>query len=367
MTPQFPSAVDRASLHQVLVVDDEDIVLVALRETLARQGYRVVATSSPLEARDLLRRQAFAVILTDHQMPEMTGLELLAQARELQPDATRILITAVLNLATVIDSINKGEVYRFIIKPWLREELLVTVGNAVQRYELICKNNVLQATMLSMNAQLVRLNEELAHQVGEATRGNQRLAADCQALSQNLLRAIELALKPLASSHPAMAQRAARVHHLCRAMASSLALPVDQQRALEVAAWLHDLGLVGLPPEVVNSWEQSSDTLTETQQRLIQRHPILGQELAAFTEPLADVGPAIRAHHEHCDGSGYPDGIAGESIPWLGRLLAVAVAYVTEAGDPGTASKTLRQGAGSRFDPRAVEALLRILPESRTL
>ena len=134
------------SPHQILVVDDEEIVLVALRETLVRQGYRVVATSNALEATELLRQQAFAVILTDHQMPVLTGLEFLAQVKEIQPEATRILITAVLNLSTVIDAINKGEIYRFIVKPWLREELLATVKNAVQRYELIWRNRYVVRT-----------------------------------------------------------------------------------------------------------------------------------------------------------------------------------------------------------------------------
>ena len=351
------------SPHQILVVDDEEIVLVALRETLVRQGYRVVATSNALEATELLRQQAFAVILTDHQMPEMTGLELLAQARALQPDATRILITAVLNLTTIIDSINKGEVYRFIIKPWLREELLVTVTNAVQRYELICKNNVLQATLLSMNQQLVRLNEELKQQVGAATGENQRLTRTNQALGQNLFRAIELCFKSVETSHPAMTRRARRVHLLCRAMAACLSLPAEQQQALEMAGWLHDFGLIGLPPEMVRKWEETSQSLAAAEEKSIQRHPILGQEMASFPEPFHEVGLAIRAHHEHFDGTGYPDGLAGERIPWLGRLLAVAVACATGSGGSDATLEAIRQGSGTRFDPKAVEALVRALPE----
>jgi len=354
----------RPSLHQILVVDDEEIVLVALRETLLRQGYCVVATSSAVEAMALLRQQAFAVILTDHQMPEMTGLELLAQARELQPDATRILITAVLNLTTIIDSINKGEVYRFINKPWLREELLATVTNAVQRYELICKNNVLQATLLSMNERLVRLNQDLKQQVGEATRENQRLTAAHQALGHNFLGTLALCLKTVEMSHPAMARRARRVHALCRALAARWALPADQQQALEMAAWLHDLGLVGVPPEVVNKWEQAPQSLTASEQASIRRHPILGQELASFTEPFQEVGSAIRAHHEHFDGTGYPDGLAGEQIPWLGRLLAVAAAYATGAGGSDATLEAIRQGSGTRFDPKAVDTLVQALPKS---
>ena len=96
--------------HRLLVVDDEDIVLVALRETLRRERYDVVATSDATAALEELRKREFSVIISDQCMPAMTGLELLAQAREIQPNATRILITAVLRLDPVIDAINKGEI-----------------------------------------------------------------------------------------------------------------------------------------------------------------------------------------------------------------------------------------------------------------
>jgi len=111
----------------ILIVDDEEIVLMALRDTLAREGYNVVASPHAIHALSVLKEQKFSVVITDQQMPMVTGLEFLAQVREIQPDATRILITAVLSLSTVIDAINKGEIYRFIVKPWLREELLATV------------------------------------------------------------------------------------------------------------------------------------------------------------------------------------------------------------------------------------------------
>ena len=112
-----------------------------------------------------LRRRKFSVIISDQLMPEITGLELLAQARSIQPFATRVLATAVLNLDTVIAAINKGEIFRFIIKPWLHEEFIATVKNASQRYQLICQNAHLQAATQSMNAQLVDLNRSLEQQL----------------------------------------------------------------------------------------------------------------------------------------------------------------------------------------------------------
>lgn len=119
---------------QILVVDDEEIVLVALRDSLRQMGHHVETALTVAEGLRRLRQQSYAVVFTDHQMPQLTGLEFLAQVRELQPDASRILITAVLNLGTVIDAINRAEVLRFLIKPWRREALEETVTAALQRH-----------------------------------------------------------------------------------------------------------------------------------------------------------------------------------------------------------------------------------------
>jgi DNA-binding NtrC family response regulator len=161
--------------HPILIVDDEEIVLVALRDTLAREGYKVVASPHAVHALSALKEREFSVVLTDQQMPMVTGLEFLSQVKEIQPDATRILITAVLSLSTVIDAINKGEIYRFVVKPWLREELLATVKNAVQRYDLIRHNAQLHAATVAMNDRLTHLNQALEDEVAKVAEQNQRL------------------------------------------------------------------------------------------------------------------------------------------------------------------------------------------------
>ena len=247
----------------------------------------------------------------------MTGLEFLAQAKELQPNATRILITAVLSLGTVIDAINKGEVYRFIVKPWLREELLVTIRNAAQRYELICRNAALHAEAVALNDRLRQL----------ATQCQNRQLTLNQTLHKNLDRSILLCLKTMETFFPLLGQQARRVFGLCQAMGHDLGLPRDQRRILEISSRLYDIGLVGVPRELIRKWQQTPEMLSDEEQAIIQLHPALGQDLASFGADLEAVGATIRAHHERFDGQGYPDQLSGEQIPWLARLLAVAVAF----------------------------------------
>jgi DNA-binding NtrC family response regulator len=155
--------------HRVLIVDDEEIVLLALREMLRRSGHTVVVASTPQQALEELKAGEFAVLMTDHNMPVMTGLQLIAQARTLQPDITCILITAVLNLDTVINAINHGEIYRFIVKPWLREELLGAVRSGIARYDLILRQRKLMKEMQGANERLARRNRELEEQIEHLT------------------------------------------------------------------------------------------------------------------------------------------------------------------------------------------------------
>jgi response regulator RpfG family c-di-GMP phosphodiesterase len=351
-------------LHHILVVDDEEIVLVALRETLRREGYQVTTTTDALQALDLVKKDQFAVVITDQMMPALSGLEFLAQVKEIQPDATRILITAVLSLSTVIDAINKGEIYRFIVKPWLREELLVTVQNAVQRYEMILRNAVLQAATLSMNEKLIKLNKSLEDRVKRDAEQNQKLADLNAALKVNLGHSVELCLNVMQTFYPMLGTRARAAYAICLAMGENLGLSAEEQQVLEYSALLHDVGMVGAPRNLIKKWQESPDALSAAEKALIHHHPELGQELVQFMHHLEPVGHLIRAHHERFDGSGYPDGLKGDEIPWLGRLLAVAAAYAeSNDGDIDTL-RHIKFRSGTEFDPDAVRVLLRCQPKA---
>ena len=348
--------------NRILVVDDEAIVVSTLRETLRRQNYDVVATTDPTAALAELRTGSFAVIIADQRMPLISGLELLDRAREIQPTATRILMAGVVSLDTVIDAINKGEIYRFIVKPWLREELLVTIKNAMQRHELVQQNLQLQTATQTMNGQLVELNQSLEEQVKLVARQNQQLARMNQTLEQNLLRSMELSLHAAQTFYPMLGDQGRRAAQLFRPMAQAASLSVEERRALESAALLHDIGLVGTPRSLIRRWQENPQTLNHAERALIEQHPVLGQELSAFGNGLEPVGVLIRVHHERMDGTGYPDKLPGDKIPWLGRLLAVAVAFAASQLVRDDAIEEIKMQANTAFDPDAVRVFLRALP-----
>lgn len=114
----------------VLFVDDEKQVLIALR-ALFRSQYQVFIAESGEAALDIIRREPIHVIVSDQRMPQMLGHELLRQAKKLRPSAVRLLLTGYSDLSAIIHSINEGEVFRFINKPWDNTEIRSTIGNAV--------------------------------------------------------------------------------------------------------------------------------------------------------------------------------------------------------------------------------------------
>jgi DNA-binding NtrC family response regulator len=177
------SAPPAAGAATILIVDDEPFVLNALKQTLERDGFHVVGCTSPIKALSILEERDFAVIISDQRMPEMMGLDFLIESRRLRPHCSRILITAVLALPTIVDAINKGEIFRFVAKPWLREELIATVRNAVQRHDLVTQNSVLQAETLELNTRLTEANASLeARRLALRPRADRRAKGDAARL-----------------------------------------------------------------------------------------------------------------------------------------------------------------------------------------
>ena len=342
----------------ILVVDDEKMLLGTVLLLLKRAGYEAIGFDSPLAALAELERRKFSVIISDQLMPGLTGLELLAKARQIQPFATRILTTGVLNLDTIVAAINTGEIFRFIIKPWLHEEFLATMQNAVQRHELICQNAHLQSATQTMNHQLVELNRSLEQQLQLTAQQNGKLGELNSALETNLRRSIELCVQTMQTYYPSLGNQASRVAELARAMGQVAKLSPEEQKVLETAALLHDIGLVGVPRSIIRRWQENPDRLGEAERTLIEQHPILGQELAAFVSSLDQVGKIIRAHHERMDGNGYPDRLAGENIPWLARLLAVPVAFAACRAEEEIALETIKDGRDTKFDREALKIFL---------
>jgi two-component system, cell cycle response regulator len=182
-----------------------------------------------------------------------------------------------------------------------------------------------------------------------------------------LARAVEALALELRDHHRATAEHSHRLATLARAVADRLGLDAMDATEVELVAVLHDVGKLAVPPEVLDF----PGPLTPAQRVLMRRHTIEGEELLAQTAGLEHLAGAVRATHEAWDGTGYPDGLAGEGIPIAARIVACADAY-----DAMTSTRAYRRGlapaeavarvaaaAGGQFDPVVAEALLKVVRE----
>jgi len=349
----------------IQIVDDEPFVLSALKETLEREQYHVVAISSPIKALAILAEREFAVIISDQRMPEMMGLDFLIESKRLRPNSSRILITAVLSLPTLVDSINKGEIFRFIAKPWLREELTATVRNAAHRYELIVHNNALQAESLRLNEELKTANTALEAKVHDLEQQRQQLDIVNRELATSYEHSLELCRRILTTFDPVLGGQAKTLVEICSRMAETDHFTDQERHVLRSAPLLCDLGLIGIPRELFRAFRSHPDRLTERERSMLSDHPVYSQTLATFVDSRPALGETIRAHHERFDGRGYPDGLAGKNIPWTARCLAVAVDFV-ESGLPKQAAlDAILAGSGQAYDPEAVRLFLKVTQLAR--
>jgi signal transduction histidine kinase len=147
--------------HTFLIVDDEPAMLESLRHFFRRE-YAVVTAPNGRQALEILDQQEAHVILSDQRMPGMSGDEFLARAREVQPDAIRLLFTGYADLEAVISAVNKGGIFRYILKPWEPAEIESVVRQAARQYELLVERRRLIADLQAANERLSRANEDLA-------------------------------------------------------------------------------------------------------------------------------------------------------------------------------------------------------------
>lgn len=146
----------------ILLVDDEDMVLTALRSFLELEtSYRILSSTSPEAALDVVRNEVVDVIVADFMMPRMDGIEFLQRAREIRPHATRILLTGYADVQNAIRAINEAGLYHYLEKPWDNDRLKLIVRNGVERSTLVNELDSRISALESANVELLEMRTRL--------------------------------------------------------------------------------------------------------------------------------------------------------------------------------------------------------------
>ncbi len=318
-------------MMKILVVDDDMVSLDILEHALQREGYEALRARNGCEALEILREGNCRLVISDWEMPEMTGIDLCRAIRDedFGGYVYMILLTSHHSKADLVEGMSAGA-DDFISKPFHAEELFVRVRAGRRVVSLETRDMAIFA--------LARLAESRDPETGRHLERVQRY-------SRTLAR--QLARNP------------------------KFALQIDDEfiRLIYLTSPLHDIGKVGIPDSVLLKPGRLSDVEFE----IMKTHTRIGAEtLAAALERFPDarflqIALGIAAtHHERWDGTGYPCGLAGEHIPLCGRIVSLADVYDALASKRTykaafshvVARSIIIEGSGSHFDPDVVDAFL---------
>ena len=312
---------------EVLAVDDDATNLLVIEKMLTPHSCKVLKATSGQEALDQVWKGLPDVILLDVMMPGMSGFEVCKKLKS--SESTRlvpiIIVTALQEKEDRIKGIQAG-CDDFISKP-------------IDRLELLARVHAL--------GQVKRLNDDLDH---------------AEAVVLSLARAVE------AKDHTT-GDHCDRLIRLNNAFGKHLGLEDKDISTLERASIVHDVGKIGVPDSIL----LKPGKLTEDEWEIMRQHPILGEEICHPLRSLADVCPIVRHHHEKFNGTGYPDGLIGESIPYLARVFQIIDAFDAMTSERPYKSafslektlKTLRDETSKGYwDPKLMEKFIKFIEKN---
>ena len=356
----LPSAVTAPAPWRLLCVDDEPNILSSLRRLFRQSGYQVTVANSGAEGLQILATQEIDLVISDMRMPEMDGARFLEQVRARWPDTMRILLTGYADIGSTIEAINKGEIFRYIAKPWDDHDMLLVVRHALEIKELAREKARLEALTRQQNEELRDLNANLELKVMERT---VELRKAHEKLKASFLTSIKVFANLIELRQPALAGHSRRVADVARKIGVRLGLEGTALQDLFLAGLLHDIGKIGLSDDLLGKpvAAMSGDELGQ-----YRKHTLKGEQSVMALEELRGAARLVRSHHERFDGQGFPEGLSGDAIPLGARILALANDYdglqiglLSARRLPSDeAAKLIADGRGKRYDPQVVDAFL---------
>ena len=327
----------------VLVVDDSGLNL-RVAMNILKEHFEVSCANSGMAAFDVIKKRIPDLILLDYHMPVMDGFQFIEKLREVDEykDIPIIMLTADNDRDTEVRGFQAG-VMDFIAKPFVNEIMVQRVGRILE---------------------LSRLQKNLKHEVKIQTQKAEERRSQVEKLSEEVMRTLA---NTIDAKDPYTNGHSLRVAKYSKEIAKRAGKTREEQKEIYQMALLHDIGKIGVPDEIINK-----DTrLTDEEYAAIRKHPAIGSDILKTIEQIPDIMIGARWHHERYDGRGYPDGLKGEEIPEIARIIGVADAY-----DAMTSKRSYRnilsqevvrgeieRGKGTQFDPFFADIMLQLIDE----
>lgn len=330
---------------RILIVDDEELICRLLAQRLTSEGYACVTANNGREALSHFYKDTFSLIISDIRMPEMDGIELLKRVKDLNPNMMVIMVTAYPELDMAVEAMRLGA-YDFIIKPADLDLILLSVRKALEKRRL-------EEELEAYHKHLERLVEERTAGLRQAYRVLKKAHFD----------SVKVLAQAIDAKDPYTRGHSDRVRRMSLKIAGHLGFSEERLESLEYGALLHDIGKIGIKDEVL----QKPGALNPGEYQYIQEHTLIGAKIVEGIDFFKDKIPMIRCHHEYFDGSGYPDGLVGETIPLEARIITVPDAFDAMASlrphrramPLDEVLMELEKGRAKQFDPKVLEIFLR--------
>lgn len=348
----FP--IDNSKIR-LLIVDDEPAIRNLLSICLS-EFYECVQADSAETALAKIQQQSFGVIITDINMPGMSGLEMVDYISKRSSEIVCLVISGQKSIDNAIAALRVGA-FDYLVKPFDLLQVETIVNRAAEHYQLrVFKRNHEQNLEEFVNRRTIELNLALA-ELNDAFR---EIENSYRATLKALVKALETRVFETYGHYERVVTYSLRLGY-------EMKLDEQQLRSLEFGALLHDIGKIGIPDSIL----RKPGKLDEEDWKKVKLHPVHGEQILRDVPFLEEANRIVAQHHERWDGTGYPLGLKGEEIDLNARIFSVVDAFDAITSDHlYRAGKSYQDAvveinncSGTQFDPQVVAAFQRVPEE----
>lgn len=326
-----------SSPYKIIAIDDDAGILDSLSVVLKRNGYSLTTFTNPLDAIEELKNTKYDLLLLDFIMSPLHGDQVVSEIRKFDKDLYILLLTGHKDLAPPLDTIKQLDIQGYCEKSDNFDQLLLLIESGLKSIDQ-------RKTISDMNIELEDANTKL------------------KKAYLDIIQTIRATVEAKDSYTRGHSDRVSAYSVL---LGKHLHLNEDEQEILKIGGLFHDVGKIGIPDTIL----LKNGKLTDEEYNEIKKHPQIGANILGESELFKNIIPFVKYHHERYDGRGYPEGLAGDNIPYIARIAAVADSFdamssrrvYRDSLPKEIVREEIVKNLGTQFDPEIGSTFLDII------